>query len=278
MMDCIPVMRVSALLLLSLSVVAATASNGTADVVFTFKNRCSQNLWMGAQGMSNVRPSFQFNGLNFFAPNNGGWELPAGSQNSVSVPYDFSAGRFWARTGCSGTVGADFHCETGDCGPWVECSTGNIPRGGAPPASLAEFTLNANNQDYFDISFVDGFNLPMTIHVVTYDSSQQNPDQYWCNSPECLFNINDVCPPELAVYGSGGVVACFSACMKFNTDEYCCRDPCCGQPSTCTPDKWGVDYPHQVYEAHCPQAYSYAYDDNTSTFFCRNTNYDIIFC
>merc|ERR1712013_981051 len=72
MMDCIPVMRVSALLLLSLSVVAATASNGTADVVFTFKNRCSQNLWMGAQGMSNVRPSFQFNGLNFFAPNNGG--------------------------------------------------------------------------------------------------------------------------------------------------------------------------------------------------------------
>merc|ERR1712002_1372626 len=232
----IPMMSVVALFLLGVGVVSGSLSNGTADVVFTFKNRCSQNLWMGAQGMSNSRPSFQFNGLNFFAPNNGGWELPAGSQNSVSVPYDFSAGRFWARTGCSGTVGADFHCETGDCGPWVECSTGNIPRGGAPPASLAEFTLNANNQDYFDISFVDGFNLPMTIHVVTYDNSQQNPDQY------------------------------------------CCRDPCCGQPSTCTPDKWGVDYPHQVYEAHCPQAYSYAYDDNTSTFFCRNTNYDIIFC
>ena len=34
----------------------------------------------------------------------------------------------------------------------------------------------------------------------------------------------------------------------------------------------------QVFEAHCPQAYSYAYDDNTSTFFCRNTNYDVIFC
>ena len=28
-----------------------------------------------------------------FAPNNGGWELPSGAQNSVSVPFDFAAGR-----------------------------------------------------------------------------------------------------------------------------------------------------------------------------------------
>ena len=81
-------------------------------------------------------------------------------------------------------------------------SLDNIPRGGAPPVSLAEFTLNQNTQDYFDISLVDGFNLPMTIHVVTYDNSQPNPDQYWCNSPECLFDINSVCPPELSQYGA----------------------------------------------------------------------------
>ena len=56
-------------------------------------------------------------------------------------------------------------------------------------------------KDYFDISLVDGFNLPMTIHVVTYDNSQPNPDEYWCNSPECLFDINSVCPPELSMYG-----------------------------------------------------------------------------
>jgi len=256
-----------------------TRNGGTEDVVFTFKNRCSQDLWMGAQGMSDSRPTFVFNGINFHSPNNGGWFLPAGGENSVSVPFDFMAGRFWARTNCKGTVDQDFHCETGDCGPWIECSNGQVPRGGAPPVSLAEFTLNQNTQDYFDISLVDGFNLPMTIHVVTYDNSQPNPDEYWCNSPECLFDINSVCPPELSMYGpSGDVVACYSACMKFNTDEYCCRDPCCGQPDTCTADKWPVDYPHQIFEAHCPQAYSYAYDDNTSTFFCRNTNYDIIFC
>jgi len=261
-----------------LLVKAQSAPNGTADVVFTFINRCSQPLWMGAQGLSDSRPSFIFNGMNVFAPNNGGWELPSGAQNSVSVPFDFAAGRFWARTGCTGTPHQDFHCETGDCGPWVECSTDNVPRGGVPPVTLAEFTLNANNQDYFDISLVDGFNLPMTIHVVTPDNSQPNPDQYWCNSPECTFDINSVCPPELALQGSSGTVACASACLKFNTDEYCCRPPCCGLPDTCTADKWDVDYPHQVFEAHCPQAYSYAYDDNTSTFFCRNTNYDVIFC
>ena len=34
--------------------------------------------------------------------------------------------RFWARTNCKGTVNQDFHCETGDCGPWIECSTGII--------------------------------------------------------------------------------------------------------------------------------------------------------
>ena len=92
-------MKVGPAFLFIFQVVQCSNSNGTSDVVFTFINRCSQDLWMGAQGMSNSRPSFVFNGLNFYAPNNGGWELPSGSQNSVSVPFDFQAGRFWARTG-----------------------------------------------------------------------------------------------------------------------------------------------------------------------------------
>ena len=43
--------------------------------------------------MSDSRPTFNFNGINFHSPNNGGWHLPAGSENSVSVPFDFMAGR-----------------------------------------------------------------------------------------------------------------------------------------------------------------------------------------
>ena len=71
----------------------STRSHGTEDVIFTFKNRCSQDLWMGAQGMSDSRPTFVFNGINFHSPNNGGWYLPAGGENSVAVPFDFMAGR-----------------------------------------------------------------------------------------------------------------------------------------------------------------------------------------
>lgn len=249
--------------------------NQNPDVVFTITNQCTQDLWIGADGRSESRPTFVFNGLNFHTPNNGGWKLAAGRNSTTSVPYDFTAARFWARTGCTGT-GNNFRCETGDCGPWVECSNGGVPRGGKPPVTIAEFTLNGyGNQDYFDISLVDGFNLPMTIKVETPDDSQQG--EYWCTSPECTTDINKVCPSELAVDGASGVVACNSGCMRFDTDEYCCRGACCATPDTCTPDKWAVNYP-KIFKDACPQAYSYAYDDPTSTFVCRNTNYNIVFC
>lgn len=40
-------------------------------------------------------------------------------------------------------------------------------RGGQPPVSLAEFTLNGHgSQDYYDVSMVDGYNLPILIDVV----------------------------------------------------------------------------------------------------------------
>merc|ERR1711875_107000 len=233
----------------------------TRDVTFTFKNRCSQDLWMGA--------------LVSFIPNKGGWKLSKRTQNSVSVPPDFS-GRFWARTGRTGTVGKDFHCETGNCGPWIECSWDYVHRGGAPPATLAEFTLNGfGNQDYYDVSLVDGFNVPLKIQVNT--PTEGNPANYWCKNPECAVDINQVCPSELEVRKGGKRVACMSACEKFKTDEYCCRPPCCGKPETCTSDKWEVNYPGLV-KGHCPTAYSYAYNDKTSTFFCRNTDYTVIFC
>ena len=32
----------------------------------------------------------------------------------------------------------------------------------------------------------------------------------------------------------------------------------------------------KVSEAYCPHAYSYAFDDNNSTFFCMNTNYHVL--
>ncbi|MCI83280.1 thaumatin-like protein, partial [Trifolium medium] len=49
------------------------------------------------------------------------------------------------------------NCSTGDCGSALTCAVN-----GDPPLTLAEFTLNgSNNLDYYDISIIDGFNIPM---------------------------------------------------------------------------------------------------------------------
>ncbi|KAJ6964043.1 hypothetical protein NC652_002352 [Populus alba x Populus x berolinensis] len=81
-----------------------------------------------------------------------------------------------------------------------------------------------------------------------------------CSSTSCAANVNAVCDPSLAVRGPDGtVIACKSACLAFNQPQFCCT----GEYNT--PD--------------CPQAYSYAYDDKTSTFTCPSGgNYLITFC
>ncbi|KAL0423841.1 UNVERIFIED_CONTAM: PR5-like receptor kinase [Sesamum radiatum] len=65
----------------------------------------------------------------------------------------------WGRTLCSqdSTTGK-FTCVTGDCGSGaLECGGG----GAAPPATLAEFTLNgADGLDFYDVSLVDGYICP----------------------------------------------------------------------------------------------------------------------
>uniref|UniRef100_A0A1I7ZK46 Thaumatin-like protein n=1 Tax=Steinernema glaseri TaxID=37863 RepID=A0A1I7ZK46_9BILA len=78
------------------------------------------------------------------------------------------------------------------------------------------------------------------------------------------------------------VVACKSACLKFNTDQYCCRGAF-DTRETCKASEWPKDYP-KIFKDDCPTAYSYAYDDHTSTFTCRGNNgalsaaYLITFC
>lgn len=211
---------------------------------------------------------------NWLPPRNGGWELKSGQTVTVEVPKDYSSGRIWARTGCNWKSGR-FSCETGDCGPWIDCSNGGVQRSGQTPATLAEFTLNDwGSQDYYDVSLVDGYNLKMSIEI---ESPAPGSGAYWCKNPKCSQDLNQICPNELKKLNSNGrVVGCVSACEKFQTDQYCCRGAH-NQPHTCRSSDWPFNYP-AIFKKACPDAYSYAYDDHTSTFFCRNTNYKIIFC
>lgn len=72
-----------------------------------------------------------------------------------------------------------------------------------------------------------------------------------------------------------GTVGCKSACLAFNTDEYCCRNDH-GTPETCKSSDWPVDYP-AYFKSKCPDAYSYAYDDHKSTFTCQAEKYIVTF-
>ncbi|MBA0801913.1 hypothetical protein Gohar_012251 [Gossypium harknessii] len=76
------------------------------------------------------------------------------------VPTSWS-GRLWGQTLCTENSSGKFSCLTEDCGSsTLECSSS----GASPPATLAEFTLNgAEEVDFYDVSLVDGYNLPMMV-------------------------------------------------------------------------------------------------------------------
>jgi hypothetical protein len=237
----------------------APLQNGHKMVI---KNNCPYTVWPGALGNSGQQ-----------TPNNGGWQLNPGASTTFYLPAQWG-GRFWGRTGCDGSG----HCQTGDCGNKISCSGA----GGIPPVTLAEFTFSGyGNLDYYDLSLVDGYNLPMQISPIadTYSKTSSNP--FDCGTPSCTADLNLSCPKELQQIINGKTVACKSACEAFNEDEYCCRGAF-GTAATCNPSNWATNYA-SIFKQACPGAYSYAYDDPTSTFTCRGktnqiTGYNIVFC
>ena len=152
------------------------------------------------------------------------------------------------------------HCQSGDCGGRYQC-TGN----GAIPATLAEYDMNAwDGLDFYDVSMVDGSNLPMFINV-THGTAANRVSRKGCVAAGCTTPVN--CPSVLRVKAAGAVVGCESACARFGTDQYCCRGAWAAR-SACNPAQWPVDYA-AVFKKAEPYAYSYADDDATSTFVCK---------
>ncbi len=136
--------------------------------------------------------------------------------------------------------------------------------------------------DYYDVSLVDGYNLPIQITPIAGTFHKVGNSHYDCNAAGCHGDLNGHCPHELALKGAGGhTVGCKSACLAFNTDEYCCRGAH-NKPETCKSRNWKVNYP-AIFKKSCPDAYSYAYDDHSSTFTCHSngahkTGYVVKFC
>ncbi|KAJ7976882.1 Thaumatin-like protein [Quillaja saponaria] len=225
---------------------------GARAAKITFINNCPRIIWPGTL-TGDQKPQLSSTGF----------ELAPGASLSLDLPSPWS-GRFWARTHCTTDNFGKFVCGTADCGSGqVSCNGA----GAIPPATLIELTVAPNGgQDFYDVSNVDGFNLPMSISTLGGFGE--------CKPSNCLANINIVCPEQLQVKGSdGSVIACKSACLAFNEPQYCCTGAH-NTLETCPPSDYS-----KAFEEQCPQAYSYAYDDKTSTFTCSGgPDYFITFC
>ena len=159
----------------------------------TFVNKMSQTIWVAA------------------APNPAtplaatGWVLPAGQSVTITTPNNLNT-RFWGRTGCVFNSAGVGHCQTGDCGGLFQCTGW-----GTIPATLAEVNFDAwDNLDFYDVSMVDGSNLPMYINITK--SSGGTVDKIssdGCVPAGCTKPV--VCPSVLDVKVAGTVVGCISA-------------------------------------------------------------------
>lgn len=216
-----------------------SSSNSTN---FTIINNCNETIWPG------------------ITPNNfsrGGFALRP-TQSAVFTAPPTWHGRIWARTHCDFDKNGNGSCKTGSCGTALQCTGA-----GLPPASIAQFALG--DVDYYDVSLVDGFNLPVSVKPVGGKGN--------CSSPGCDADLLTGCPNELALKSSDGkTVACQSACNVFGSDEYCCKGHF-STPVTCLPTNYS-----RIFKNACPSAYSFAYDDRTSIVTCSATDYIIAFC
>jgi predicted Ser/Thr protein kinase len=188
----------------------------------------------------------------------GGIQLHPGEWWTLNVP-DGTTGRVWARTACSFNGAGNGKCETGDCGGVLACTDY-----GKAPNTIAEFAIaQFNNMDFFDISLVDGFNVPMDFLPVPANGQG---GEGCSKGPRCAANITPQCPSELKAPGG-----CNNACTVLKQDIYCCT----GNSSTsCGPTNYS-----KVFKRICPDAYSYPKDDATSTFTCpTGTSYMVVFC
>lgn len=166
----------------------------------TVKNNCKSTLWPG------IYTGNTANGKPDGVAANGGWQLNAGASSTFNVPDAWTSARIWARTSCDFSKQDVSACTTGSCIGGLHCT-----QPGIPPVTLAEFTLIPSGQDNYDVSNVDGSNVPISITA------------NGCPKADCSVDLNAQCPSALQYKDkSGKVVGCKSACLALGGDSNCC--------------------------------------------------------
>ncbi|KAJ3492257.1 hypothetical protein NLI96_g154 [Meripilus lineatus] len=250
----------------SLSVLIPLAIATAASArTFTVYNGCPFTIWPAMFTDLNVgsaKPSYTT-----------GWKADAYTHVTFSVPNNWKAGRIWARRNCNfNDPNPATQCSSGGCNGGLVCDarTGT----GVPPVTLAEFTLSGDGgKDFYDVSLVDGYNLPMSI-----------TNNKGCHKADCPVDLGPNCPAALkGPYDSSGFpVGCKSACLVDSnpTNSANCCSGSHNTPATCPAS--GVQY-YSYFKNNCPNSYAYAYDESSGTalWTCptsSNADYTVTFC
>lgn len=256
-------------------------------------NNCHDTLWPGIYTASGTGPS------------TGGFELAAGANESLQVSSDWQ-GRVWARTNCTSSGEGLLTCQTGACQGQLDCTS----LAGSPPATLAEFTLAGGtnaNQNFIDISLVDGYNIPVGLEYIANPSANPAPPPNlvspaciatagYLSSPNrtgtaytsesfpmpyesstsnnqaghwCPWSLQTPTPPKPGAgvypYPDDSTPRpvfdpCLSACQHSGSAKDCCTGKY-NNPNKCPRSEYS-----RAAKRVCPDAYSFPYDDGTSTF------------
>ncbi|OLN96444.1 Thaumatin-like protein 1 [Colletotrichum chlorophyti] len=275
--------------------------NGRIPLKIT--NSCPETIWPGITTQHGI------------GPGTGGFELDAGDSRDLWVGPTWQ-GRAWGRTNCT-VNGESAGCTTGDCFGKLDCEFS-----GAVPATLAEFNLAggvSGKQTFYDISLVDGYNIPVGINYIPAENTTYIPPNLtncaciattgfmaqraasgavYTNSTfpvpweanESNESVRDWCPwPLLSMppdKPGDGIYPypddtirrpifspCKSQCAATNSDKDCCIGKW-HDPDVCKP---GLYSRHA--KAMCPDAYSFAFDDQTSTFIIPSGGgWEVVFC
>nr|GEW03903.1 hypothetical protein [Tanacetum cinerariifolium] len=169
--------------------IAINLIHGVHSAVFTVKNNCPYSIAPATLTGSGAVASTT------------GFQLASGASNNINIPTPWS-GRVWVRFECSNN-GGRFQCNGGDCGSGQVACNG---AGAKPPATLAEFTIGGSGgKDFYDVSLVDGFNLPVSI-----------VPNGGCARADCPVDINARCPSQFALRNCAvATIGCRSACVQF---------------------------------------------------------------
>ncbi|KAI4604451.1 hypothetical protein KJ359_000589 [Pestalotiopsis sp. 9143b] len=266
-------------------------------------NNCGDTIWPGVATQAGD------------GPESTGFELGPGETKDMTVGPTWN-GRVWGRTNCT-VSNETATCMTGDCFGLLECEYS-----GAAPATLAEFNLAGGQtglQTFYDISLVDGYNLPLgvvyqpasntssippnfvnaaCIATSGYLMSPNRTGYYYTNSSypmpyEDTQTNTDVarwCPWDLQAFPpdkpGDGIYPypddnierpifdpCKSACAATDAASDCCTGDY-NDPNKCKRNLYANNA-----KAMCPDAYSFAYDDQTSTFIIPSGGgWEVVFC